>query len=145
MYHLFDFHDSSSARTHCSCLFLYHAFNFFWKCTFTRITCTEQELSFTIIVSSPIYLNTSFVTITFCCLFFFTEGLARPVNNKPPKNQCRNSSDAEERNSSKTCRGENVLHLVATNYKTKLQINITYVRKCFHKFYYLDYPLLLLL
>ena len=100
---------------------------------------------FTIIASSPRYLNTSFVTITFCCLFFFTEGLARPVNNKPPKNQCRNSSDAEERNSSKTCRGENVLHLVATNYKTKLQINITYVRKCFHKFYYLDYPLLLLL
>ena len=42
---------------------------------------------FTIIASSPRYLNTSFVTITFCCLFFFTEGLARPVNNKPPKKQ----------------------------------------------------------
>ena len=27
------------------------------------------------------------MTITFCCLFFFTEGLARPVNNKPPKKQ----------------------------------------------------------
>ena len=40
-------------------------------------------------------------------------------------NQCRNSSGTEKRTSSKTCRGENVLHLVTTNYKTKLQINIT--------------------
>ena len=60
---------------------------FFWKCTFTRITRTEQELSFTITAPFPIYLNTSFVTITFCGLFFFREGLARPVNNKPPKKQ----------------------------------------------------------
>ena len=48
---------------------------------------TEQELSFTIIAPSPIYLNTSFGTITFCGLFFFREGLAMPVNNKPPKKQ----------------------------------------------------------
>ena len=55
---------------------------FFWKCSSYR-TCTEQELSFKIIATFPRChaksVNASFVNITFCCLFFFSRGLTRPV------------------------------------------------------------------
>ena len=67
-------------------------------------------------------------------LFFFRRGLIRPVKeNSPTKkaNQCRNSSDTETCTSSKTCLGENVLQVIATTYKTKLQINITCIQMCF--------------
>ena len=69
----------------------------------------------------------------FCRLFFFRGGLTRPVKEQSNQkaNQCGNLSDTETCTGSKTYRGENVLQVVATNYKTKLQINIACSRMCF--------------
>ena len=53
--------------------------------------------------------------------------------NNPTKKQvdAEISSDTETCTSWKTCREENVLQVIATNYKTKLQINIACIRMCF--------------
>ena len=131
LYYLFTFYNSSSARIESILCTYFHIklLIFFESVPFTCITmCTEQKLSFRIIATSPRY--TSFVNFTFWCLFFFRGGLTRPVV-QPKTNRCRNTSETETYTSSKTYRGDNVLEIFATSYKTKLQINITCIRMCF--------------
>ena len=65
---------------------------------------------------------------------FFRRGLTMYIKeNNPTKKQidAEISSDTETCSSWKTCREENVLQVIATNYKTKLQINIVCIRMCF--------------
>ena len=123
-------------ESHSLCLFSYQTFNFFWKCTFHahydvyRTRTFLQNYSNFSQISIVKNVNTSFVNITFWCLFFFRCGLTRHVV-QPKTNRCPNASDKETCTSSKTYRGENVLEVIAISYKTKLQVEITCIQMCF--------------
>ena len=145
LYYLFTFNNRSTARIVsilCTCfhikLFFQTLYDMYRTRTFFQNYSNFSQVS---IVKN---VNTTLVNITFWCLFFFRSGLTRPVV-QPKANRCQNASDTEACTSLKTYRGENFLKVIATSYKTKLQINITCIECVFCKFCHLDYLLLLLL
>ena len=119
LYHLLAFPNSSSARIEsiiCACFHIKLWFFFFffcWKFTFQNYNNFSQ-------ISIVKDGNTSFANNAFCCLGFFRRGLTKPVEQLKT-NRCRNSSYTETCTSSKTYRGESVVDVIATSYKTKLQ------------------------
>ena len=107
---------------------------FFKSIAFTRFrTCTEEELSFKIIATCLRYMNTSCVNIIFCCLFFFREGLARLVKNKPTKKQIGADITLKQAPAGKRTEKKMfyMLWQQITKPNYKLQINITCVRMGF--------------
>ena len=140
LHRLFAFHNSSSAGIEgpfFALVFISYIY-FFLKCRFHvhynvyRTRNLFQNYSIFSQISIAKNVNTSFVNITFCC-FSSSEAILQGLSkNKPTGKQI----DTEIKMTIKYAAwrrtwGENVLEAIATNYKTKLQINVICIRMCF--------------
>ena len=129
-------------------VFVLNFYFFFESVAFTRITaCAEQEFSFRIIATSSKYLNTSFVNILRVMLFIFLQNRSWSVKNKPTKKRIDAEIQVTLKQAPARNRREEKMSYRLSYQITKPNCKLTLLGfECvFHKVYYLDYLLLLLL
>ena len=153
--HLFAFHDSTSARVHCSCLLLYQTFNFFFpeSAAFTRIaTCAKQERSFRIVAASSRYVMRKVWIRVLWILHFVVylsseEVLQGLSKNNPTKKQIDAEIQVTLKNAPPRKRTEEKMFYRLLQQITKPNYRLTLLASAcvFHKFCCLDYLLFLLL